>query len=183
MASTAVSLCNRALSRIGAELITSLSGDSVNAQHCNTLYPGARREVLASHDWSFAIKRQSLTQLTATVDDWDYTYQLPSDCLKVVEMVDATDKTYQIEGQQLLCNESSVTLRYVYDKTHTAGDSPLFESALVLRLASLLSGPIKNARRLEQELLQEYLMVLTKARGEDATHAYGEDRPELWNER
>ena len=56
-----VSICNRALSKIGDE-ITILSVDDATkpARYCKILYPETRDMVLRSYPWRFALKRYRL---------------------------------------------------------------------------------------------------------------------------
>ena len=52
-----VDICNRALSKLGAARITSLTEDSVNARACNAMYESVRDAELRAHPWNFAMKR------------------------------------------------------------------------------------------------------------------------------
>jgi hypothetical protein len=55
-----VEICNRALQKLGAARITSLTQDTPNARSCNVAYNVLRKAELRSHPWSFAIKRAEL---------------------------------------------------------------------------------------------------------------------------
>jgi hypothetical protein len=79
-----VSICNMALSKIGASSsIESLTEESAEANECNLWYTFSRRQTLQATDWGFARRRITL----ATHGDdppsgvWGYRYQYPSDCL------------------------------------------------------------------------------------------------------
>lgn len=53
-----VSVCNRALSKIGDELIImSLDDETKPARYCKALYDDTRDFVLRSYPWRFALKR------------------------------------------------------------------------------------------------------------------------------
>jgi hypothetical protein len=74
---TEISICNLALSRIGASTITSLTANSVKEDRlCNQFYAQFRDELLRSFAWNFAIKttRLNLTDLFET--DTDYTDEI-----------------------------------------------------------------------------------------------------------
>ena len=55
-----VDIANRALQKLGAESIVSLTQDSENARACNLCYEPIRDAELRAHPWNFAIKRASL---------------------------------------------------------------------------------------------------------------------------
>jgi hypothetical protein len=57
------SICNSALTRIGAARITSLTDDSKQARACTASYALMRDEVLRSHPWNSAISRASVASL------------------------------------------------------------------------------------------------------------------------
>src|SRR4051812_29756005 len=84
MATTAVSICNMALLRIGqAKTITSLSSNTSEALACNIFYELARDAVLTELPWQFTTARQTLGLVASgdDVPDWEYAYALPPDCL------------------------------------------------------------------------------------------------------
>jgi len=82
-----VSICNTALSHIRAGGINSLTESSAQAQQCALLYPQTRDQVLVAAPWGFAHKIDTLAVLTATVFNWAYLYQYPSDCMHINKLV------------------------------------------------------------------------------------------------
>lgn len=58
---TDVSICNRAIQKVGGQPITSLSGASETARACNRVYSEIRDEELRSNNWNFSIKRTILS--------------------------------------------------------------------------------------------------------------------------
>lgn len=79
-----VDLCNTALSHIGAEnTVTSIDppDGSVEAGHCATFWPIARRFALEMVKPTWAKKRVTLAQVTNTSTVWEFAYALPSDCV------------------------------------------------------------------------------------------------------
>lgn len=98
-----VSICNRALSKIGTHSqIASLAEASVEARECNLNYTSVRDKLLRAAHWTFARKFVNASVLkygpgaeefSGTVTNtwtsdypppgWAYTYGYPSDCLLV----------------------------------------------------------------------------------------------------
>ena len=59
-----VSIVNRALALIGANKITSLSDETLEAQSANNMYEGSLKSILSECCWGFAKKRAWLNMLT-----------------------------------------------------------------------------------------------------------------------
>ena len=53
---TAVSICNQALSLVGANSIISLDDNTTEARLCKAIYEPVRDALLEEHAWTFAIK-------------------------------------------------------------------------------------------------------------------------------
>ena len=115
---TKVEVCNRALLKIGASLISDPAESSAQARVLAALFDSVARQELRKHAWSFAMSRALLPALV-TAPTWGYVnaFQLPSDCLRVVYIgdayfdptlrgADAGDKPpYLIEGRLLLTDQ------------------------------------------------------------------------------
>jgi hypothetical protein len=70
---TDVSICNLALSRIGANTITSLTANAVKEDRlCNQFYAQFRDELLKSFAWNFALKTTPLNRVDLFETDTDY---------------------------------------------------------------------------------------------------------------
>lgn len=155
------SICNLALGRIGDERIISMDDASQSARYCKLFYSQTRDEVLRSHPWNFAIRRDTLTALASTPPfGWDYQYQIPSDLLRLLQFNgwDAWEPLdlYEIESGKLLTDESTAQIRYIFQITDTTLFDPLFTEALSLKLASKLSRPLTGTQALGEAILGEY---------------------------
>jgi hypothetical protein len=171
---TAVDICNLGLSHIGARAqIAAISppDGSVEAGLCARFYPLVRREMLESHSWSFALKRETLAEVANDSTIWAYAYTLPADCIKprrvlplqVIEAYavsidfyaeqypDALVQTlftergssrFEVEGNTLRTNEPDAVLLYTRDIADTNVFSPMFVSAAGMLMGSYLAGPI-----------------------------------------
>ena len=80
-----VSICNQALSLVGAKSITSLDDDVNEAKLCKLNYAPVRDAVLAEHDWTFATRWETLAA-SANPAPGEFTneFPLPSDVLAVL---------------------------------------------------------------------------------------------------
>jgi hypothetical protein len=171
------SICNLALAKLGISPIMALTDQSKQAQFCSRFYTQTRDEVLQGHRWNFAMRRAALNQLsTAPQSEWSFAYQLPVDCLRVVQLngYEPTERfgEFSVEADQLLTNAEEANVRYIGRVEDGAFYHPLFVHALATMLASRLAGPLTGSRNMPQELLQEYeALTGPKARMADAFEA------------
>lgn len=170
--SSAVDLCNLALSHLGDDATVSSivpPEGSAQAEHCARFYPMARKAALALHTWGFATRRASLALLSDTPPaGWAYTYSMPNLCIKPVgiytpEQIDNFDLFSQNVPPQdagdfntqdfvvetlsagtvvIYTNVEDAVILYIVDVIDTTKFSALFELALARMLASFLAGPV-----------------------------------------
>lgn len=163
-----IAICNAALALVGDNRINSLLEDSEGARQCAAWWDIARDAVLASHPWNFAMKRVSLARLSdAPTFDYDYAFQLPSDCLRVWE-TDDDDYPYKIEGRTLLSDRESVKILYIARIEDTTYYSPVFVEALALHLAWNICYRLKSSRSHAEFLYQQFEATMQRARSVDA---------------
>ena len=94
--------------------------------------------VLRSHPWNFANKRVELAQLTESpAFEYDFQFQLPADCLRVLKTDDELD-IFKIEGRQLLSNNAIVKILYTSRIEDTTQFDSLFTETLSLMIGSKL---------------------------------------------
>ena len=176
MAISEVSICNSALIKLGNERISALSENNARARLCNEQYPKLRNEVLVSAHWNFAITRVELAKLS-TAPEFGFTtqFQLPSDCLRVIDTnlsksIDVNDDTmdWAVEGRLLLCNSSSIKIRYIKEVTDTSVFSPQFADALSYRIAAELAYGLKLSNTLMEQMEARYDRAIKNARSYDA---------------
>ncbi len=192
MALTETTICNMALARIGAKRINDLDTATSNAGiHCRTHYEQTRNAVLRSAWWAFATDRKTLARDVETPDfEWDYQYHLPNDYLarkSIYEnsISDENLRSFAIEGDFLLTDDTEVNLRYIKLVEDVAKFDPLFVDALVLAIAIKLAPPLSGADAKLQQLLQkEFDAVISKARTVNAqeVNTIGKRDLGLWND-
>lgn len=165
---SAVDICNRALSKLGNTRITALTDNSNAAKACNHAYEFVRDAVLRSHVWNCIVERAQLSPLAATPSfEYDYQYQIPSDCIKVLEV----DTTYNwvIEGRKILTDEGT-TLNVRYQKQETDPnqyDALLFE-VIAARLSYEICEEITQSNTKKEAAFRDYKDLLREAKLRDA---------------
>lgn len=175
MASSAVDICNEALALVGADPIASLSDASPTGRLCNALYTPTRDELLVMHPWKFATKRAELSaDPDAPEFEYDYRFQLPADCLRVIGTNLGTEAKWTEENGYLLCNESTVSIKYISKITTEGTFSIPFCEALAYKLASKMAYPLAQSTSLKDSLSRDYLVHLRDARSANAQAAQGD---------
>lgn len=154
---TDVEICSNALMLLGDAPIASLSETTPRAIICANVYPIAKRDVLRSHPWNCAIKRVVLAPLAAAPvgGEWAAQFTLPGDCLRVLDCGVYGEEDYQLEGNKLLADTTTLVLRYIADIGENVFDSNLV-GVMVKRMAMDLAYPITKSSSLMESLRQEY---------------------------
>jgi len=181
--STAVDICNLALSRVGdAATLSGLNPPegSAEADHCRRLYPLARNNLFEAHNWTFLTRRKALAELKADSFAWKHVYSLPADMIHAIGVFSSDDKfcehswNYEIEytdtGRVLYTDCEDATLRYTQHTEEAERFSPLFVDALGWLLATYLAGAIirgKGGAEVARALTQGYQLALTQAINRD----------------
>lgn len=164
-----IDIYNAVLVNLGQMPITSPTEDSISCGRLNQLFPLIRDAVLRAHPWNCALKRADLGLL----DDvpawgWDYQYQLPSDCLRVLRFED--DYDYSIEGGKLLTNESTVKILYVSRISEGYFDT-LLTQAIIARLCAEIGFAETGSHTVAANFQKVYEMKLQEARSVDGLEA------------
>lgn len=182
-----VSICNFALSNIGGANISALTEASTEARACNQFYEHVRDLLLQAYPWRFAGKTQSLGQVTNDkAGSWEYAYNRPNDCLKIIEIKSALEITgkimgaditsgltafgypYEVENGKIYCDLSPAYLRYTVRLTDPTKFPPLFVEALSWSLSARLAMPITRDISKRNEALQVANMAIGQAQMADA---------------
>jgi hypothetical protein len=170
-----VELGNMALAHLGSDAqITSVTppDGSKEAGYVKAFLATARRELLESYEWRFAVKRAVLGERAINPSQrWLWAYVKPSDCLKPrrilsntlvpdsvfttavnypintgFEANDSAGAHYQLEAEIIYTNEPDATLLYLADVEDLNKVTPMFYSSLGYLLASYLAGPIVRGK-------------------------------------
>jgi len=179
-----VSICNQALSWLGANEITSLDDPSKEAEYCRNNYEFLRDAVLEDYDWSFAMARASST--VADLDEWEqkYTHPIPLEWIGVwgvykdISSQDPRDWVkctgWVVEGGDVLADEPTVYMHGTKRVTDTGKFTNLFVQALATRMAADLAIPLTENRQLQSDMWSIYSQKLVNAAMRDGKQGHRE---------
>lgn len=151
-----VSIVNKALSYLGANRITSLSDETLEAQSASNLYTDSLKSILAECDWRFATKRVMLARVDKK-PAWgggNY-FQLPSDLVEIFEVLDKNIK-WQKEDDFILAHTDTFGIKYVYFCDDSSKYPSYFIDAFALKLAADMCYEITNSNEKTMSLLELY---------------------------
>jgi hypothetical protein len=170
---------------VGEQIIDLDTEASQAATLLRLYYDPLRQAVLEDSNWQFARKYAALglvdtddgTQPWST--EWTYTYQVPSDCIRVRRLVDGlgrpelngTPASYQLGGgttRLIYTDLETATAEYTYDVTDPAMFSPSFVAAFSVRLGSQIATALSRLKGKDESLLKKYLLLISQAQANDA---------------
>lgn len=183
MATSDVQIANYALTLLGAKRINALSEDTNEARNINAVFGLIRESCLSEHEWNFAIKRANLGLLSDTPEfDFDYKFQLPNDCVRVVKTDLPKGSRYQIEGREILCDSETLKIKYIQNVTDAARFSAPFVKYFAYRLAEEVAYPITGSKGLEADLFQKAEAIKNSGFGLDSVEGIpDEPLSDEWN--
>jgi len=185
MAISETAICNMALGRIGAQRINDFGTATSNEGiQCRLQYEATRDALLRSHAWRFALARAELSANSTTpAFEYDYQYDLPADCLRVVELYDS-DSTFQLEGRRLLVNDETASIVYIRKVTDPTEFDSMFIKVLATALAVELVMPLTKGQPLRDRVAGELAQMLSGARLANLveTNTTGRDDMQTWND-
>ena len=167
---TDVEICNSAIAKVRGRRILTLSDDTTEARLCSALYPVLRKKLLRAHPWNFSKRRAELAQ-DAAAPEWGYAYkyQLPSDCLKLLETDIPYNSDWALEEDSfILSDTSTVFVLYVADITDAARFDALFAEVLAYMLAAELALPITGGAAIAKAMKEAAKEELAQARSMNA---------------
>jgi hypothetical protein len=181
------SICNRALTKLGATRILSITDNVKAARELNSMWDSLRDAELRRNLWNFAITRDSLAALVdAPAWGFAYQYQLPTGCLRLVQVGEhyyvhnlsdyrtMPEAPFQVErgstGTSVIMTDFSAPLkiRYVQRVEDTAQWDALFVEAFASRLAYEACEAITQSSTKKGEVWEDYKQALREAKLVDA---------------
>ncbi len=193
MALSETGICNLSLSDLGAKRINNAAlatEDSPEAILCRLHYEPIRDATLELHRWRFNSARKTLSRDTTDPDfEWGAQFILPNDYLTMRSIYenrfsDENIRSYALEGDRLLTNETTMEIRYIKRVTDVGKFDPLFVQLLVLQLDLKLVMPLTQDVKLKQTI-KEDIRLLTPAilavTGQE-TNTAGRLESSTWND-
>ena len=170
---TAVEICNRALDKLGADPINSLTSPQlINEKRLARIYPVTKAGQLRRHRWVFAKKEAILNSLSAKTNAGLYQFELPTDCLRPLRN-DRT--TWERAGSVLRdIDVGPLALDYIADVSETLF-CPDFVDVLACKLAEELAEPITQNANKKAQAKQDWLDALADAKRNNAFEVGDED--------
>ena len=167
--SSVVDICNRALQKLGASRIVSLTENNVSARACNLAYEPVRDAELRAHTWNFAVKRVELAaDATAPVYGYAYAYTLPSDCLRLLKndhQENFYSSLWKLEGRKILTDESApLPIRYVYRVTDTTIFDAIFTEMVASKMAYEMCEELTQSNAKKEAAAADYKSAMREAR-------------------
>lgn len=178
-----VDIANMALAKVGDFYISSMTEGTKQATYVGIFWDICRDSLLASYPWNFAMGRAQLALLAGSpVSVYNYRYQLPNDCLRIIEVSrDATfdgsaSIDYRVEGREVLTNETALYVKYIRKVTDTTMFTPLFNRLLACDLAVFLAEPLGAMTTDQKQLLaQERQICVDEARDTDFAEGFDKE--------
>lgn len=174
MTYTSISLCSKALLKVGASTITSFEDGTAEAEVAANLYPMLRDAMLSAYPWSFAVAQTRLPRIDGVpLADFQYAYQLPPQFLRVISAgsnAKGSGMEYRILESRLHTNRTEVNLTYIFCPDESLFPA-YFSEALIARLAAEFCLPLTESTSRAEYLGKEAKDALSRARLTDAQQA------------
>lgn len=134
----------------------------------------SRQAALRAYPWNFALDRAAIAvDPTAPAFGWNYRYQIPTGCLRILPLNingdwEGTPIAYELEGQYILTNATApLYVRYIKDIDNPGQWDALFAEALAARMAMKMAHWLTGKASYVQVAEQIYKMALSEAKTVD----------------
>jgi len=164
-----VDVANEALGQLGKDFLTDLddTADPV-AVKAKQYFGSLLRTMLRDHIWNFAKFRVELVaSAAAPISDWTYQYPLPADCFRVVRVNNSDRSIWELEGRNLMSDESSVIIQGIKWEIDPNIWDGAFYQAFVTYLAVRFAPAFHTDVAKSSDLYKLYQMQLLDAKAVD----------------
>lgn len=162
-----ISLCSNALVLLGDRPISSFNDSGAGAEVASNLYESSYKNLLSMHRWRFAVKKQRLSRLsTPPSNQWQYQYQLPTDCIAPITNYPVND--YELYEDKIFANTNEFNLDYVY-RVDESKLPDFFSKTMEFYLAMQFAIPITGNSTRMGEMMQLFTQQLKNAKNVDST--------------
>ena len=170
MATSSVSICSNALLLLGATPISDFNENTPSARLCSNMYPSVRNFILRAHPWNCATKRVVLAPAAGKPTfGWGNQFPLPGDVLRILSVGSERGwcDEYQVEGNRILANTSTLELRYIWrNEDESTWDATLVHLAEITMAAKIAYGITKSSS-LRDSFAQQAEFELRRAKAID----------------
>lgn len=174
-----VDIANRALARVGYQMISRLDEGSNAANYCSSLLPDALNEVYSAHPFGCAVRRVVLSPDTQRpAFGYAYAYPLPGDCARVLSV--ETLGEYAIESGCIVTDMDNCQICYIAIPQTPNDTSPQMIKLITEQLAYLICMPLTRNESLTARLLSDYSQDYALAVKYDTYGAYQSDTSTEW---
>lgn len=148
---TKVGLANEALLLLGSGTITDFAETTDKAQICSKLYEGVIANLLSARTWNFTKAKKQLSRLvTAPINGWRYSFQLPSDMVSgpwavypSTQVGAQVTRSFEIFEDKLLANDPVIVIDYQLEP-NVNKFTAAFHTLVVNALAAVYAVPIAD---------------------------------------
>jgi hypothetical protein len=186
MAANVLAVYNTALAAVGERTLDSTAENRYTRREMDKVWArgnGAIDYLLEQGLWNFAMDRSHLTSSASSTFGFAFKHDLPTDYLRLAQVSTSADIIdplikYEVEastanGLSLLCESSSVYIRYVSNSTLLGADIGAWPNTFFLWAGHWLATQIYSAvrePRIELQALQDRTdLLLTNARQKNAS--------------
>jgi hypothetical protein len=176
-----VAIANRALQKLGAKRISSLTQDAPNARSMNAAFERVRDAELRRYDWTFAIKRDSIAaDGDGPVWGGYNRYSLPNDFLRLIRDDESgANVDWRIEGLYILTGDAApLKIKYIARIEDPNFYDPLFAEAFAGRLAMECAKEITDSTSDKESVKDDYKTDIAEARRVGAIEKAAQEFPE-----
>lgn len=163
---TKIGIISKALILCGEKALNSLSDDRYGAEVGGNLFELIYENELQSNPWRFSMKKAALGRLNVTpLNQFQYAYQVPADCLLVRHVYPAT--VYEIFGNRVYTDDTTVELDYQF-KPDVGSIPAYFSMLMVYALARDMVKPITESDVAVRAFQAKYVLQRDRAMYADA---------------
>ena len=165
-----LSVINAALMKCGLPLAAALNDADWGA---SSRFDSVTEQLLRAHAWNFATRHATLTKQGTPEHGYTQSYQLPEDCLRVLDVRPGEDARspqarFSVVGKKLYSHASPCNARYVARVLDPAVWPADFADAVATRLAAEIAPLSAQSFGLGASLLQLAQLAFQQAQASDA---------------
>lgn len=162
---------NQVLGLLGVtQQIADLDNPTNDAERqLNLWWDDSVKEILERHDWKFARGAVALASTTAPSEEYDYAYQLPSDCLVARYLWDTDAKKriaeceYEVSGRTICTDLETAYLIYTKNNAVVGNYPSFFIKALRYLLAGYMASKFSDRSSKSEDMFEKYEKAILKA--------------------